>query len=98
MSRTLLQAYPFSQDVMFQVAVTWLVVPAYHWCWTPRTLRVQTQAQPPRYASRTPAQAAGLTAAPWPLQQVLADPLYQARPPSKQRKRRRRKAKRPAGG
>ena len=86
------KAYTFSKDIVFHVAVTWLVVTAYNWCWTPRTLRVQIQAEPRKYAYRTPAQVAGLTAAPWNLQHVLAYPIYPERPPSKKRKRRRRKA------
>ena len=90
------KAYTFSKDVVFHVAVTWLVVTAYNWCWKPRTLRVQTQVDPPRYEYRTPAQVAGLAAAPWDLRDVLAYPIYPD--PSKKRKRRRRKAQRPAGG
>lgn len=92
------KAYTFSKDAVFHGAVTWLVVTAYNWCWKPRTLRVQTQENPPRYEYRTPAQVAGLAVAPWDLQQVLAYPIYRERPPSKKRKRRRRKAKRPEGG
>lgn len=81
---------------MLHEAVTWLVVTAYNWCWTPRTLRVQTEVDPPRYEYRTPAQVAGLAAAPWDLREVLAYPIYQD--PSKKRKRRRCKAQRSAGG
>src|SRR5213596_371729 len=48
------KVYTFSKDWVFHVAVTWLVVTAYNWCWTPRTLRVQTEVDPPRYEYRTP--------------------------------------------
>jgi IS1 family transposase len=92
------KVYTFSKEWVFHVAVTWLVVTAYNWCWAPRTLRVQVQSDPPRYQYRTPAQVAGLATAPWALHQVLAYPI--PRPPTrpKKRKRRRRKAKCSDGG
>lgn len=91
------KVYTFSKELIFHVAVTWLVVTAYNWCWTPRTLRVQEQEDPPRYRYRTPAQVAGLTTEPWTIQRVLAYPIYPQQPPPKKRKRRRRKAKRTKG-
>jgi hypothetical protein len=92
------KVYTFSKELLFHLAVTWLVVTAYNWCWLPRTLRVLEANDPPRYRYRTPAQVAGLTAEPWTLQQVLAHPIYQPQLPPKKRKRRRRKAKRTEGG
>lgn len=91
------KVYTFSKELIFHIAATWLVVTSYNWCWKPRSLRVQEQADPPRYQYRTPAQVAGLTAASWTLQQVLAYPIYRQQPPPKQPKRRRRKPKRTEG-
>jgi hypothetical protein len=92
------KVYTFSKELLFHMAVTWLVVTNYNWCWAVRTLRVQEHDDPPRYRQRTPAQVAGLTEQPWTLQQVFSYPLY--RPPTAptKRKRRRRKAKRTEGG
>ena len=93
------KVYTFSKDVLFHVAVTWLVVVAYNWCWTPRTLREQVQARPRRYRQRTPAMVAGLTEECWTLLQVLGYPVYRHDcQPKKSRKRRKRKAKRTEGG
>jgi IS1 family transposase len=85
------KVYTFSKEFVFHVAVTWLCVVAYNFCWTPRTLREQVQAKPPRYHYRTPAMVAGLVEEVWTLEQVLKHPLYVC--PTKQtgRKRRRRK-------
>ena len=92
------KVYTFSKDVLFHVAVTWLVVVAYNWCWAPRTLREQVQAKPRRYRQRTPAMVAGLTEERWTLMQVLGYPLYRHDcNPKKSRKRRRRKTKRTEG-
>jgi hypothetical protein len=89
--------YTFSKDWVFQVAVNWLVVTAYNWCWTPRTLREPVAAEPARYRQRTPAMVAGL-AAPWTLQQVLTCPVYKDHGKARnQRKRRRKKGKRAEG-
>ena len=97
------KVYTFSKDILFHIAVTWLVVVMYNWCWTPRTLREKVQAKPPRYRQRTPAMAAGLTDEQWTLMQVLAYPIYREsdgpeKKRKKKRKRRRRKAKRREGG
>jgi IS1 family transposase len=91
------KVYTFSKELVFHIAVTWLVVTNYNWCWAVRTLRVQEHDDPPRYRQRTPAQAASLTAEPWTLQQVFSYPIY--RPPTAppKRKRRRRKTKRTEG-
>jgi len=92
------KVYTFSKDVLSHVAVTWLVVVAYNWCWTPRTLREQVQARPRRYRQRTPAMVAGLTEARWTLRQVLEYPVYpQDCKPKKSRKRRKRRSKRTEG-
>jgi IS1 family transposase len=66
----------FSKDLAFHVAVTWLVVTWYNFCWTVRTLRQQVQVDPPRYQRRTPAMAAGLAAQPWSLRDLLTYPLF----------------------
>lgn len=92
------KVYTFSKDLIFHIAMTWLVVTAYNWCWTPRTLRVQEQVEPPRYRYRAPAQVAGLTEEVWTLQHVLAYPIYRSEPPLRKRNRRRRKTKRTEGG
>jgi hypothetical protein len=92
------KVYTFSKDWVFHVAVTWLCVTAYNWCWTPRTLREQVEVEPPRYRQRTPAMLAGLAAEPMTLQQVLACPVYRDHgQPKNKRKRRRRKLKRTDG-
>ena len=93
------KVYTFSKDWLFHVAVTWLVVTAYNWCWTPRTLREQVQADPPRYRPRTPAMLAGLATEPWTLQQILRCPVYHTHvKPKNKRKRRKRKVNRSEGG
>ena len=86
------KVYTFSKDWLFHVAVTWLVVTAYNWCWTPRTLREQVQADPPRYRQRTPAMLSGLAREPWTLSQVLSHPIYVL--PARQNHRKRRRGKR----
>jgi hypothetical protein len=92
------KVYTFSKDWVFHVAVTWLVVTAYNWCWTPRTLREQVAAEPARYRQRTPAMVAGLAAAPLTLQQVLTCPVYKDHGKARnKRKRRRKKGKRAEG-
>jgi len=80
------KVYTFSKDWVFHVAVTWLVVTAYNWCWTPRTLREPVPGQPRRYRQRTPAMVAGLAETPWTLAEVLAWPVY--RNPKKSKKHR----------
>jgi hypothetical protein len=93
------KVYTFSKDWLFHVAVTWLVVTAYNWCWTPRTLREQVQADPPRYRQRTPAMLAGLATEPWTLRQILTCPMYRTHVKAKnKRKRRKRKVDRSEGG
>ena len=92
------KVYTFSKDWVFHVAVTWLVVTAYNWCWTPRTLREPVQGEPGHYQQRTPAMVAGLAAAPCTLAQVLACPVYRDQSKSKtKRKSRRRQPKRTEG-
>jgi len=85
------KVYTFSKEWLFQVAVTWLCVVAYHWCWTPLPLRERVQAQPPRYRPRTPARAAGLAEEPWDLARVLAYSIHRVVPRPNKPKRRRRK-------
>ena len=92
------KVYTFSKDWVFHVAVTWLVVTAYNWCWTPRTLRQPVPGEPGHYQQRTPAMVAGLAAAPCTLVQVLACPVYRDQTKYKtKRKRRRRQPKRTEG-
>jgi hypothetical protein len=92
------KVYTFSKDWLFHVAVTWLVVTAYNWCWTPRTLREQVQADPPRYCQRTPAMLAGLATEPWTLRQMMTSPVYRTHvKPKNKRKRRKRKVNRSEG-
>jgi hypothetical protein len=43
------KVYTFSKDVLLHVAVTWLCVVAYNFCWKPHSLRQQTHTHPPRY-------------------------------------------------
>ena len=92
------KVYTFSKDLAFHIAVTWLVVVAYNWCWKPRTLREQIEADPPRYKYWTPAMAASLTEEVWTLTQILSYPIYRQPDRPKKRKRRKRNAKRPEGG
>jgi hypothetical protein len=91
------KVYTFSKEWLFPVAVTWLCVVAYNWCWAPRTLREPVQAQPPRYRQRTPAMVAGLAEESWTLHEVLAYRVYPKEDRPKKRKRRRRKGKRVEG-
>jgi IS1 family transposase len=78
------KVYTFSKDLLFHVAVTWLCVVAYNFCWKPRTLRQQIQVDPPRYHYRTPAMAAGIAAEEWSIQQVLYFPVYPVKEQSNQ--------------
>jgi IS1 family transposase len=70
------KVYTFSKELPFHVAVTWLCVVSYNFCWKPRTLRVQVQEEPRRYHYRTPAMVAGLASEPWSLQDILRQPLF----------------------
>jgi hypothetical protein len=92
------KVYTFSKEFIFHLAVTWLCVVAYNFCWTPRTLREQVQVDPPRYHYRTPAMAAGLVEEAWTLKQVLCYPMYVRPIKQKRRKRRRRKVMKVDGG
>jgi hypothetical protein len=87
------KVYTFSKDLLFHVAVTWLVVVFYNFVWKPHSLREQVQADPPRYHYRTPAMAAGLATEPWSLQRVLTYPIYRQPTASNHRKHRRRQKK-----
>jgi hypothetical protein len=87
------KVYTFSKDLRFHVAVTWLVVVFYNFCWKPQPLREQFQAEPPRYHDRTPAMAAGLAMEPWSLTDILRYPIYRRETYSTHRKCRRRKKK-----
>jgi hypothetical protein len=87
------KVYTFSKDLQFHVAVTWLVVVFYNFCWKPQPLREQFQAEPPRYHDRTPAMAAGLATAPGSLTDILRYPIYRRETYSTHRKCRRRKKK-----
>jgi hypothetical protein len=92
------KVYTFSKELVLHVAVTWLCVTFSNFGWAPRTLRERVQAGPPRYRSRTPAMAAGLTDHPWSMADLLIYPLF----PSNQRpgspQQRRCDAERPEGG
>jgi len=91
------KVYTFSKDLLFHIAVTWLVVVFYNFVWKPHSLREQMQAAPPRYHYRTPAMAAGIATQAWSLEQVLNYPIYRQPTLSNNRKRRRRKKKKHAG-
>jgi IS1 family transposase len=92
------KVYTFSKELDFHVAVTWLCVVFYNFCWTPRTLRQQVQIDPPRYHQRTPAMVAGLTKELWSLEQVFCYPMYSCPISQKKHKRRRRKVLKADGG
>jgi hypothetical protein len=88
------KVYTFSKDLVFHVAVTWLVVVCYNFIWKPHPLRERIQADPPRYRYRTPAMAAGLASEAWSLGAILRYPIYRRETNSTTRKGRRRKRKR----
>lgn len=92
------KVYTFSKEFSFHLAVTWLCVVAYNFCWTPRTLRQQVQVDPPRYHYRTPAMVAGLTEELWSLDKVLGYPIYDLPAKTKNHKCRRRKGMTVDGG
>ncbi len=75
------KVYTFSKELVFHVAVTYLCLVAYNFCWEPRTLRQKVQDDPPRHHNRTPAMAAGLTEKTWTMAEVLSYPLYPLVPP-----------------
>lgn len=75
------KVYTFSKELVFHVAVTYLCLVVYNFCWEPRTLRQKIQDDPPRYHYRTPAMAAGLTDKTWTMAEVLSYPLYPLAPP-----------------
>jgi hypothetical protein len=66
------KAYPFSKELTFHEACTWLVVLWYNFGWCVRTLRQKVQEDPPRYPYRTPAMAAGLTDHPGAMLELLS--------------------------
>lgn len=70
------KAYTFSKELSSHEACTWLVVAWYNFGWCVRTLRQKVQGSPPRYRSRTPAMAAGLTDHAWSMPELLRYPLY----------------------
>ena len=72
------KTYAFSKDLCFHVALTWLGITIYNFCWEPRTLRVQISKRPPRYTQRTPAMAAGITQQPWTIREILTYPIFPA--------------------
>jgi len=86
------KVYTFSKDLVFHVAVTWLCVVAYNFCWTPHPLREKIQEDPPRYRYRTPAMAAGLSKAVWTVGEVLRYPIYRSETSAKSRKVKRRRS------
>ena len=70
------KSYTFSKELSYHEACTWLVVLWYNFGWCVRTLRQKVQDQPRRYRQRTPAMAAGLSAHPWSMEELLRYPLY----------------------
>ncbi len=70
------KAYPFSKELSFPEAATWLVVLWYNFGWCVRTLREKVQDDPPRYHYRTPAMAADLADHAWTMRELLGYPLY----------------------
>jgi hypothetical protein len=72
----------------------WLVGCAYNFCWEHDSLRVAAPGESGRqWLGRTPAMAAGLTARPWKLREVLGERQPPGRweaPRRKPRRRRRR--------
>src|SRR5262249_35899456 len=91
------KVYTFSKELLFHVAVTWLVGVFYNFSWKPHSLRGQLQGKPPRYRDRTPALAAGAATEPWSLHQILTYPMYRPQALLQSRKRRRRKKTKPEG-
>ena len=91
------KVYTFSKEFAVHVAVTWLCVVAYNFCWLPRTLRQQVEVDPPRYQYRTPAMVAGLAAEAWTLSRVVSYPMYVRPAKQKKRKRHRQKVMKPEG-
>jgi hypothetical protein len=85
------KVYTFSKDLLFHVALTWLVAVFYNFTWTPQRLREQIQAGPARSHDRMRAMAAALATEPWSLQAILSYPIYGRETCSEHRKRRRRK-------
>ena len=61
------KVYTFSKEFIFHVAVTWLCVVSYNFCWTHESLRLRAIGGR-QWQERTPAMAAGLTdhtSGPW---------------------------------
>lgn len=70
------KTYNFSKDLDLHIAVTWLCITHYNFCWTVRTLRQLMSDNPLRYLQRTPAMAIGLTEQPWSLRRLLTHPIH----------------------
>jgi IS1 family transposase len=70
------KTYAFSKDLYFHVALTWLGITIYNFCWEPRTLRVPISKRPPRYTYRTPAMAAGIAEQAWTVRKLLTYPIF----------------------
>lgn len=63
------KTYCFSKRIIEHEAMSWLMVAHYNFCWTPRTLQVETV--PGKYAQRSPAMAAGIADHVWSLLELL---------------------------
>jgi hypothetical protein len=92
------KVYTFSKELVFHVAVTWLCVTFYNFCWMPRTLRERVQESPPRYRYRTPAMVAGLTDKAWSMADILTYPLFPSNQRPERSQRRHGGDERPEGG
>ncbi len=64
------KTYCFSKQLPEHVAMSWLTVTHYNFCWAHRSLRVKLA--PRKYAPRSPAMAAGLTDHVWTVADLLS--------------------------
>ena len=92
------KVYTFSKEIAFHVAMTWLCVTFYNFGWAVRTLRQQTQVDPPRYQPRTPAMVAGLTDHLWTLREIFTRPLFPPKPTVRDKTLENKAVKEPEGG
>jgi hypothetical protein len=66
--------YCFSKQLTEHIAMSWLMVTHYNFCWANRTLRVRIGKQ--RYTRRSPAMAAGIVHHVWTVDEMLSHQVF----------------------
>lgn len=72
-SRKQRDTYGFSKQLAEHVAMTWLMVTHYNFCWPHRMLRVRDDDQ--QFTKRSPGMAAGIADHIWTIEELLSRPV-----------------------